>query len=107
MIDLLIYILAIIAAVIVLYILFRIFKFIISIVLIAAFLFVAFVTNPTVEIHEEAVRQKAEAENISMKKKTVETDNFYVFSLTKVVSDSEKKLVGAGAFTKVLIFRNP
>jgi len=97
-----------IAVVIVIFIvLYKVFKWVLRLLVLVAFLLIAFVTNPSTEAHQQAVERKAEKENINLKRVTVEVDDYFVFSLTHTVKDDERKLVGAGAFTQVYIFREP
>jgi predicted membrane protein len=97
----------IILIIIVFVILYKIFKFLISLILIVVFLLIAYITNPSDEEHLLAVQKKAREENVSMTKLSVHRDDYYVFSLTHSVHNDDRKLIGAGAFTQVLIFRNP
>jgi hypothetical protein len=98
-------ILVIAAVIVVLYILFKIFKLITRLLLIAIFLIIAYVTNPGIEKHTTAVKEKAEKEDIKIHNKSVAISDFKIFSLTKVVDGEDERLVGAGLFTRVWIFR--
>lgn len=98
-------ILVIAAVIVVLYILFKIFKLITRLLLIAVFLIIAYLTNPSLEKHTLAVKAKAEKDNVKFQNKSVTVNDFKIFSLTKVTSDDDKRLVGAGLFTRVWIFR--
>lgn len=97
-----------IAVVIVIFIiLFRIFKWVLRLLVVVAFLLIAFVTNPPLEAHHQAVERMAEKENIDMEGMKVEMDDYYIFSLTHSVRGDQRKVIGAGAFTQVVIFREP
>lgn len=98
-------ILVIAAVIIVLYILFKIFKLITRLLLIAVFLIIAYFTNPGLEKHTQAVQAKAEKDNVKFRNKSVTVSDFKIFSLTKVSSEDDERLVGAGLFTRVWIFR--
>ena len=96
------------AALIVLFIiLYKIFKFLVSFVVIAVLVLVAYLTNPSEEKHREMVRQKATLGHVSMLTKKVSRENFYLVSLTRVSELGDDRIVGAGAFTQVYIFGNP
>lgn len=97
-----------IAVVVVVFIvLFMIFKWMLRLLVVVAFLFIAFVTNPSPEKHLGAVEQKAEETGSRFRPNTIQVDDYYVFSLTKVVTDKDSRVVGAGAFTQVVIFGAP
>ncbi len=97
-----------IAVIIVVFIiLFKVFKWVLRLLVLVVFLLIAFVTNPPVEAHREAVERKAAKENSDVEHVTIEADDYYVFSLTHSVTRGERKLIGAGAFTQVVIFRQP
>ncbi|HYG37048.1 MAG TPA: hypothetical protein VD908_00450 [Cytophagales bacterium] len=83
-------------------ILFKVFKILINLVLLAAFVGIAYLTNPVLQNHQEAVQQKAMESSIEIPLEQIEVDDYLVVSLTKVGND--KKLVGIGAFTQVWIF---
>jgi hypothetical protein len=68
---------------------------------------IAYVTNPSVENHKEAVQKKAAKEGISLRHKKVERENYYLFSLTRLSQGDEGKVIGAGGFTQVIVFRKP
>ena len=98
----------VLAIIVVLFIIFyKIFKFIVSLILILAFLLLAYVTNPSLEMHRHAVVEKAKKEKVSLRRKRVERENYYIFSLTKVTEGEDHTLVGAAAFTQVFIFSKP
>jgi hypothetical protein len=99
-------ILAIIVIAIVLFLLFKVFKIVLRIALVAVFLILAYITNPDTQEHIHAVEVKAEKTGASLRHKEVKVNDFKIFSLTKIVADDEEKLVGAGLFTKVWIFRD-
>jgi hypothetical protein len=94
-------ILTIAAIIVVFIILFLIFKFLMRLLLIVVFLFLAWITNPDVDDHYQAV--SAEFPEQKIKPNDVTVDDYYVFSLTKINSE-ESKVIGAGAFTRVFIF---
>jgi hypothetical protein len=97
-----------IAIVIVVFIvLFKVFKFLMRLLLFGVFLLLAFLTNPDISQHEIAAQEKAQQNGISMRGKTVVVDDYYVFSLTNIEENNDKKIIGVGAFTQVLLFRNP
>jgi hypothetical protein len=101
------YIIVLILVVVVFFILYKIFKFIISVILILVFMLLAFLTNPSLEMHERAVQRKATQTDTALKGKRVQRDNFYLFSLTEIIEGKDRSLVGAGAFTQVFIFKKP
>lgn len=88
-------------------VLFKVFKLLMRLLLVGVFLLGAFLTNPDISQHEIAAQQKAKKNGISMRGKSVVVDDYYVFSLTNIEEDNDKKIIGAGAFTQVLLFRNP
>jgi hypothetical protein len=97
-----------IAVIIVIFIvLYKVFKFIISLVLIGVFLMIAYITNPSIENHKAAVYKKAAKEGISLKHKKVDRENYYLFSLTRLSQEDDEKVIGAGGFTQVIVFRKP
>jgi ABC-type multidrug transport system fused ATPase/permease subunit len=98
-------VLIIAAVIVVLYILFKIFKLITRLLLIAIFLVLAYLTNPGLEKHQQAVEKKAERTNTKLRGRNVSVSDFKIFSLTKISDDDHNKVVGAGLFTKVWIFR--
>ena len=93
--------------------------------LVIVLMLVAFWTNPTKEQHEEAVRAKAilllkeqaGTKNRSIvdfgvqlfgntlidqfMKNHIKTDNYYLFSVTKVYWENQETILGVGAFKKV------
>jgi len=75
--------------------------------LVGVFLFIAFLTNPGEEEHREAAHIKAEENDISMKDKTITVKDYWICSLTSSVEKEQQKIIGAGAFTQVFIFREP
>ena len=98
-------ILVIAAVIVVLYILFKIFKLITRLLLIAIFLIIAYLTNPSLEKHTLKVKEKAEKDHVKFGNKSVAISDFKIFSLTKIVHGDDERLVGAGLFTRVWIFR--
>ncbi len=100
-------ILTIAVVVVIFIILFRVFKWVLRLLVVVAFLLIAFVTNPTPDVHQQAVERMAEKENIDISGVETEVDDYYVFSLTHSVKGDERKVIGAGAFTQVVIFREP
>lgn len=100
-------ILTIAAVVVVFIILFKVFKWVLRLLVVVVFLLIAFVTNPTPEQHQEALARKADQNNVDIRGKKIVVDDYYVFSLTHVLENDEDKVIGAGAFTQVVIFRNP
>jgi energy-coupling factor transporter transmembrane protein EcfT len=101
------YIVTFVVVVLIFFLLYKIFRFIISILLVGLLALIAYFTNPSLEKHREAVQAKARKENISMRNKKVDRESFYIFSMTRVKEGADFKVVGAGAFTKVIVFRNP
>lgn len=98
-------ILVVAAVIVVLYILFKIFKLITRLLFIAIFLVIAYLTNPGLEKHTLKVKEKAAHDNAKLRNKSVAISDFKIFSLTKVVDGDDERLVGAGLFTRVWIFR--
>jgi hypothetical protein len=88
-------------------ILYKIFRFIVSLLLIGVFVVVAYLTNPTENVHKTAVSAKADRHDIKLRGKKVVRENYYLFSLTGLEEGEEYRLIGAGAFTKVVIFSKP
>jgi hypothetical protein len=88
-------------------ILFMIFKWVLRLLVVVAFLFVAYITNPPLEKHIYAVESKAEKDGFSFSASSIQIDDYYVFSLTRVVRADETRVIGAGAFTQVVIFSRP
>jgi multisubunit Na+/H+ antiporter MnhG subunit len=101
-------IITIAVVIIVFIILFKVFKWVLRLLVVAVFIFIAYLTNPVQEQHQEALSRRATKEGLSIKGTQVEVDDYYVFSLTNSINtNEEKKVIGAGAFTQVVIFRNP
>jgi uncharacterized membrane protein len=98
------YLISIVVIVVVFIILYKVFQWVFKLLVLAIFLAIAFYTNPTEEQHKAAVVRKAEKNDISMKGKLVDRENYIVFSLTKLSHQERSTVVGVGAFTKVLIF---
>lgn len=99
---------AVFAAIIIIFIiLYKIFRFVISLLLIGLFLVIAYFTNPTEEMHRNAVLQKAERTDASMRGKKVRRENYYIFSLTRIDHRDGHSIVGAGGFTQVFVFSKP
>ncbi len=101
------YIAVFIVVIIIFFLLYKIFRFLVSILLVALIVIIAYFTNPTEQMHKEAVLNKAKSTDSSMRNKKVSRENFYVFSITAVDHGDEHRLVGAGAFTQVFIFNKP
>lgn len=99
-------ILTIVVVVVVLFILFKVFKIAIRLALVFVFLVIAYFTNPNADDHRRAVKEKALETNVKLNGRTIQISDYKIFSLTKLVSDEEEKLVGVGLFTKVWIFRD-
>jgi hypothetical protein len=95
-------VLTIAAVVVILFLLFKVFKLITRLVLIAVFLLAAFLTNPKLEKHKEAVREKP---GIHLGKVTVK--DLWIASLTQYTNLEGTKTIGFGLFTQVFIFRDP
>ncbi len=95
-------ILTIIVIIIVFYVLYKIFKLIMSLILVGVFLLIAYVTNPSIESHRKEFQKEYPME--ILKTRHVGLEDYYVFSLTTF--GDEKKVIGAGAFTQVFIFRS-
>lgn len=93
--------------VIIFIILFMVFKWMLRLLVVVAFLFIAYVTNPPPEKHLYAVEVKAEKEGFNSRTNNIHVDDYYVFSLTRVVRGNETRVIGAGAFTQVFIFSRP
>jgi hypothetical protein len=91
---------AIVAAV-VLYILFKAAKVMIKVVAVLAILLAAYLTNPKLSDHVEAVKEKAKTESISLPTREISVKDLKIFSFTKRRDD----IIGIGIFTKVWIFR--
>jgi hypothetical protein len=92
------------AIIIVFFILFKIFSLLMRVLMIVVFLLLAYFTNPSIEQHVTAVQNKAEREDKKISLKRVEREDYKLFSLTKLAEGDEKKIIGAGAFTKVVVF---
>ena len=99
-------ILIVVAAAIILFVIFKMMKVILRIALVALVFIIAYLTNPDLEHHQQAVKKKAEAESLKINKSRVHIRDYKVFSLTKVAYEEEESLVGIGAFTRVWIFRS-
>lgn len=97
-------IIAVIAIVIVLFLLFKVFKVVIRIILALIFLGLAYLTNPDQIDHEIAIDEKAKRSNIDLKGRHIFVKNFKIFSVSKISSGDDDKVVGAGLFNKVWIF---
>ncbi len=93
--------------VVVFIILFIVFKWVLRLLVVVAFLFIAFITNPPLEKHVYAVEAKAERDGFDFRANTIHVDDYYVFSLTRVIRGDETRVIGAGAFTQVVIFSRP
>lgn len=100
-------ILTIVVIIIAFIILFKVFKLVMRLLLAGVFLLLAYITNPGLEQHKEAAHKKAKANHIPVIGRKIEADDYYVFSLTYSRSLTNRKVIGAGAFTQVIIFRNP
>jgi|SRR5690606_15869172 len=98
--------LTIVVVIIVLIILFKVFKLMLRLLVVAVFLFLAYITNPVLEQHQQAVAQKAIKNNSNVKMSSVEADDYWVFSLTRITTQERTRVIGAGAFTQVIIFGN-
>lgn len=88
-------------------ILFKVFKLVLRLVLFGIFLLIAYFTNPDTEQHTQAVVNKAERTEANLKGKNIVVDDYYVFSLTNIADNAGSRVIGAGAFTQVLIFSKP
>ena len=93
--------------VVVFIVLFKVFKLVLRLVLFGIFLIIAYYTNPDTEQHTRAVVEKAERTDVDLKGKNIVVDDYYVFSLTNIVDNAGSRVVGAGAFTQVVIFSKP
>jgi hypothetical protein len=93
--------------VVVFVILFMVFKWILRLLVVAAFLFIAFVTNPPLEKHIYAVEAKAEREGFKFREGNIQVDDYLIFSLTRAERGDDSRVIGAGAFTQVVIFARP
>ena len=94
-------IVTVLVVIVIFIILFKVFKLLMRLLLVAVFLLLAFITNPDLEAHQEAVARK---ENLNhVKVGLIDIDDYYVFSLTKVTTP-DSRIIGAGAFTQVVIF---
>jgi membrane protein required for beta-lactamase induction len=100
-------ILAIVVVAIVLFLLFKVFKLVLRLLLVVVFLGIAYLTNPDLEDHQQAVKEKAESNNTSLSGKTVAVSDYLIFSFTRIIEGDDDKLVGVGLFTVVWIFRTP
>lgn len=98
-------IISVVALAIVFYLLFKVFKFITRLILVIIFLALAYFTNPSLVRHEVAVRTASEKNGTSLEGWTVTVMDLKVASITRLTQDGSAKVVGAGAFTKVWIFR--
>ena len=98
-------ILIVVVAAVVLYILFKAAKLLLRIVLVLVILGVAYLTNPDLGKHREAVDQKSKAFDIDVSHDEITRTDYKLFSLTKRSDDGHESLIGIGAFTKVWIFK--
>lgn len=89
------------------FILYKIFRFIIGLLVIALIVVIAYLTNPSEEVHRQAVLRKAAETKTSLKKKKISREDFYLFSLTALDENNEHRIIGAGGFTTVFIFSKP
>jgi hypothetical protein len=97
-------VITIFVVVIVFIILFKVFKLLMRVLLIVVFLGLAWLTNPDTTDHCEAVEKKYPGVRAVVKHCHV--DDYYVFGLTEWI-DGDRKVIGVGAFTQVVIFRSP
>lgn len=98
-------ILIVVVAAVVLYILFKAAKILLRIVLLLVILGVAYLTNPELGKHREAVDQKASTYDVDVSNNEITRTDYKLFSLTKTLDDGHESLIGIGAFTKVWIFK--
>lgn len=98
-------ILIIIVAAVVLYILFRAAKILLRVLVLLAILGVAYLTNPELGKHRQAVEKKADEFGVDISHDEITCTDYKVFSLTKTLDDGHESLIGVGAFTKVWIFK--
>lgn len=96
--------LTIVAVIIVFIILFKVFKLLLRLLIVAVFLLLAYLTNPGLEQHRQAVLRKAEKNNHPLTDQTIVIDDYLVFSLTRIEDENRSKVIGAGAFTQVVVF---
>jgi hypothetical protein len=97
-------VITILVVVVVFIILFKVFKWLMRILLIVVFLGLAWLTNPDTTDHCHAVEEKYP--DVPAIVKHCNRNNYYVFGLTEW-TDGDTKVIGAGAFTQVIIFRSP
>jgi hypothetical protein len=99
-------ILIVIVGAVVLYLLFKAAKIMLRIVIVLVILGIAFLTNPELGKHREAVDRKAETNDVNLSKQEITRDDYKLFSLTRIQEDdSQPSLIGIGAFTRVWIFK--
>jgi hypothetical protein len=97
-------IITILVVIVVFVILFKIFRWLMRLILIVVFLGLAWVTNPDATDHCTAVEKKYPGTHSAIKHCNV--NDYYVFGLTEW-TNGETRVIGAGAFTQVIIFRSP
>jgi hypothetical protein len=96
-----------VVVIIIFIILYKVFRFIVTMLLICVFLLVAYLTNPTEDVHKVAVSAKADQHDVKLRGKKVVRENYYLFSITGLDEGEEYRVIGAGAFTRVIIFSKP
>lgn len=90
--------------IVVIFILFRIFKMIVTIIAIVLFLILAYSTNPNPPAHYKALKKKAQKSSVAIKDSEFKVSDLKIFSLTKLGKEGDRKIVGVGLFTQVMIF---
>lgn len=97
-------IITVLVVIVIFIVLFKVFKLLMRILLVVVFLGLAWLTNPDQSDHWNAVEKKyPDTHAVS---KHCDRDNYYIFGLTRWHS-GDTKVIGAGAFTQVIIFRSP
>ena len=96
----------ILAVLVGLYLLFRIFKAMLKWLLLGlvVLLAIAYFSNPEEDDHITGLKKTAKELRVKVREKTIDVDNYKIFSLTKVKVNGEEKVVGIGAFGKVWYF---
>ena len=99
------FIIVIIAA-IALYIIFRIFKALLKWMVIGVIvvLVIAFLSNPDESNYIKQLKELSRNVPIEINDNALKVNDYKVFSIAKVKSDGEEKIVGVGAFGKVWYF---
>ena len=96
----------VILAAIALYIVFRIFKAILKwlVIVVIIVLVIAFFSNPDESNYLKQLKELSKNVPIEIKDSALQVNDYKVFSIAKVKTEGEEKIVGVGAFGKVWYF---